>query len=123
MEHTTKYYGTTVVAENFKIYNSVEIKKGTKIPVSTTKHIHAWHNTTIILNITESNINTTDMKYVSIMFKAKCVIPETTYPGGYGGIIFKIIIDECGVLKCEFQDGKTGTVLPHEITDPSSFEG
>jgi len=121
---TNHYYGLVLVDTGGKINNLVEIKKGTRLPVSKKFPIYAWSSETkyIKMSITESAIDTANLEYVKIICNVRCLIPKTTYSGGEG-VIFEIIIDQDGIVKCEFTDGKNGTVLPHENIDDNNKQG
>ena len=122
---TNYYYGIISLDENLKKINNVIIKKGTIIPTSVKWPIYAWGSETkyIKMEITESRLYTTDLKYVGIIFNLQCLIPKTTYPGAGRGIILEINIDQDGIVKCEFKDGENGTVLPHENIDDNNKLG
>ena len=112
-ETTSKSFGTISIVQDEerqqeKLYNSVLIKKGEKIPCSVTNSFFTRHDGQegVDCKLTESTAPETDPRFVKIIWEGALELPAGRPAGQEIKVTFSY--DENQMMKCSFVDAATG---------------
>ena len=124
-ESTSKSFGTISIGhdaarDQMKLFNTILIRKGEKIPCSVTESFYTTHDgqEAVICRLTESTAPETDPRFVKVIWEGGLKLPQGRPEGQEIKVTFSY--DENQMMKCSFVDVATGRKTEVDLSIASS---
>jgi molecular chaperone DnaK len=127
-ESTGKCFGTISIGhdearERAKLFNSILIRKGDKIPCSVTESFYTVHDgqDAVECQVTESTAVETDPRFVKVIWKGELKLPGDRSASQEIKVTFSY--DDNQIMKCSFVDVATKRETKIDLSMASSNDG